>query len=222
MTHEDSRQGDRSREQSATDPSQTGFSPTLDWEETFQRNVWDYLGEVGETPRYAVVAGYIHKLLPRGRILDVGCGEGVLLDYLDPERIDYSGFDISPTAVTRARRINVDAKITVGSMDDFKPAENETYEIIVFNESLQSVRQPIETLRRFFGFLTPSGHIIISLFHNRNPESVGALCTRSFKAEIQAGRVNVIAASEVLNCESGLKWTIYCLGRPRTIETFDG
>jgi 2-polyprenyl-3-methyl-5-hydroxy-6-metoxy-1,4-benzoquinol methylase len=165
------------------------------------------------------VAGYIHRLVPRGRILDVGCGEGVLLDYLDVARIDYGGFDISPTAVDRARRHHAGSKVLVGSMDDFEPFNNERYDAIVFNECLSQVRQPIETLHRFYAFLEPDGYIIISQFHNRNPQSGGAIFTRMFCAEIQAARVSVIASSEVLNCDTGLKWTIYCLGGPRAVKT---
>jgi len=189
-----------------------GFIEWVDWEESFRCGTWDYLAEIGETPRYAAVAGYVHKLLRRGRILDVGCGEGVLLDYLDLSRIEYSGFDVSPTAVERARRRRADAKLFVGSMDEFEPPAAEQYDVIVFNEALSTVRWPIATLRRFHPFLRPSGHMVISQFQNPNAQSNGARFTRMFKAEIEAGRMHPIMTSEVLNCDNGLRWTIYCLG----------
>jgi 2-polyprenyl-3-methyl-5-hydroxy-6-metoxy-1,4-benzoquinol methylase len=182
-----------------------------DWEETFRRGDWDFLAGMGEVPRNALVAGYIHRLAHRGRILDVGCGEGVLLDYLDLGRIDYCGFDVSSTAIERARRRGAKAKLFVASMDDFEPSKGERYDMVVFNEALSHSPRPIETLRRFSAYTKISGHVLISQFQTFKPRSDGAFFSALFKAEIEAGRISPIYTAEVKNCDNGLRWTLYCL-----------
>lgn len=195
-----------------SEPSQDRRPASIDWEESFQQHSWDYLAGIGETPRYSLVAGYIHKLAGRGSVLDAGCGEGVLIDYLDLNRFTYCGFDVSPTAIERARLRHADVQLQVASAESFVPPEHEKYDVIAFSEVLAQVESPLATLARFSTFLRPAGHIIVSQFHSRNPESKGTIFKRIFEAEIAAGRVNIVATSEVLNCATGLRWTVYCVG----------
>jgi 2-polyprenyl-3-methyl-5-hydroxy-6-metoxy-1,4-benzoquinol methylase len=197
------------------DSSQNRSPSSIDWEETFRQHRWDYLAEIGETPRYSAVAGYIHKLVRRGRILDAGCGEGVLIDYLDPSRIEYTGFDLSPTAIDRARQRYCVGNLCSCPIETFIPPENERYDVIVFNEVLSQVEHPIEEIDRFSTFLKPRGHVIISLFQSPRPEARGVFVTRMLETEIAARRITPVAAAEVLNCETGLRWRVYCLGSMR-------
>jgi 2-polyprenyl-3-methyl-5-hydroxy-6-metoxy-1,4-benzoquinol methylase len=195
---------------SATFPP-TGPAPQ-NWEESYRRGDWDFLAEIGEAPRNALVAGYVHKLVGRGRVLDVGCGEGVLLDYLDLGRIDYTGFDVSPTAVerARARAQEPSAILFVASMDEFEPSHDQRFDMIIFNESLSHSSQSIKTLYRFFNYLTSSGYVLISQFQTFKARSDAAYFTPLLKAEMAAGRLSPSHTSEVLNCDNGIRWKIYC------------
>jgi 2-polyprenyl-3-methyl-5-hydroxy-6-metoxy-1,4-benzoquinol methylase len=184
----------------------------VDWETTYRQHDWDYLAGIAEVPRYSVVAGYAHKLARRGRILDAGCGEGVLLEYLDIDRFQYTGFDLSPTAIDRARRRYEGGNLLCCSLDDFTPLQGRRYDLIIFNEVLTSLKNSIAVLNRFYSFLQPSGHVIISQFQNSDPNSNAFIFTQIFEAEIAAGRYPVVATSEVLNCETGRRWRVYCLG----------
>jgi 2-polyprenyl-3-methyl-5-hydroxy-6-metoxy-1,4-benzoquinol methylase len=199
--------------------SQQRSPGSIDWDASYRQRDWDYLAGIGETPRYSVVAGYIHKLAPRGHILDAGCGEGVLIDYLDLSRIEYTGFDLSPTAIDRARERYDVAKLVSAPIETFLPPENEQYDVIVFNEVLSQVEHPIKELERFFTFLKPGGHVIISLFQSPRPEARGAIATRMLEAEIAARGIAPAAAAETLNCDAGLRWKIYCL---RGVQTDGG
>lgn len=196
-------------------PHEDPFNLT-EWEETFRQHNWDYLAKIEETPRYSVIAGYIHKLIHDGRILDAGCGEGVLVDYLDLSRIAYTGFDLSPTAIDRARQRYGGLNLFSSPIETFIPPENERFDIIVFNEVLSQLGHPIRELDRFTAFLKPGGHVIISLFQSPRPEARGAVATRILEAEMAARRIAPVAAAEVLNCETGLRWKIYCLRDPLT------
>ena len=72
------------------------------WETQYAAGKWEYLRHPAELGRYALLEGYIKKL-GLTRILDIGCGEGILLEYLWPYAYDlYVGVDVSATALQRA------------------------------------------------------------------------------------------------------------------------
>lgn len=68
----------------------------------YRSGAYDFVEGLDMAPRMAVLAGYIGHL-GLGRILDVGCGTGLLLDHLRHD-VGYVGVDISPTAVEAARK----------------------------------------------------------------------------------------------------------------------
>lgn len=187
------------------------YNKSVDWEETFRSGRWDYLSEIGELPRYAVVAGYVHKLLGQGRVLDVGCGEGILADYLDLERMDYTGFDLSPTAISRAQR-----RVRRGSafqclIEDFQPPDDANYDAVVFNESLQLTATPLELVDRYRGFLSERGVIIVSLFKNPNEAANGPRLARFLIAQCEAGKYALLDQAEGVSVSRNLAWRIFVL-----------
>lgn len=194
------------------DSSPQRYPKPRDWDASYRQGDCDYFAGIAETPRYAAVAGYVHKFVQEGYILDAGCGEGGLLEYLGLSRLQYTGFDLSPTAIDRARQRYRGINLICCSLDEFVPRQGERYDVIVFNEVLTSLKNSIEILNRFYTFLQPSGHIVISQFQNSDPDSNAFIFTQIFEAEIAAGRYPVVAKSEVLNCETGRRWRVYCLG----------
>lgn len=67
------------------------------WESEYSKGQWNYLDqETVERSRTAIVAVFTLYKRGDGIILDVGCGEGVLYDYLpESSRSNYIGVDIS-------------------------------------------------------------------------------------------------------------------------------
>jgi 2-polyprenyl-3-methyl-5-hydroxy-6-metoxy-1,4-benzoquinol methylase len=189
------------------------YSPVPDWDATFRNGQWNNLGSLNQTARHAVVAGYINKLAPRGHIVDAGCGEGVLIDYLDLGRIQYTGFDLSPTAIERAKEAYPNAGLLSCSIEEFTPPDGVQFDLITFNDSLSTLEAPVEMIDRYFSFLRPGGHVIVSQFQPPDPIANGALFTRMFEAELEAGRYRVLVRSEVLNRDTGQRWRSYCLGQ---------
>src|SRR3954451_11765307 len=56
---------------------------------------WDYLRSIGEAPRFGVVSAYCRHLASNGSLLEIGCGEGFLLEHLDRSCYEhFTGVDI--------------------------------------------------------------------------------------------------------------------------------
>ena len=178
------------------------------WDATFRNGQWDYLASLGEMPRYALIAGYIRHFARTGAVLDAGCGQGILFEHLDDRSVAYSGFDVSATAIAEARRRAPGARLSVCSADEYQP--DGRFDVVVFNEVLPHVDDPLGTLDRFIHFLNPQGLVILSLYQSRDQQAKAVVLTGMLENEIAIGRYAVLAKSTVEN-EAELKWTIYCL-----------
>jgi 2-polyprenyl-3-methyl-5-hydroxy-6-metoxy-1,4-benzoquinol methylase len=189
---------------------QTQFNARPDWDATFRNGQWDHLSSLGELPRYALIAGYIRKFKRDGAVLDAGCGHGILFDYLDDRSIAYSGFDVSQAAIAEARQRAPGARLAVCSVEDYRTDRTVTFDVIVFNEVLPYVEDPLGTLDRFISILNPGGFVIVSLYQNKDQRARAPVLTGIFENEISAGRYSVLTKSRVENGDD-LKWAIYCV-----------
>lgn len=139
-----------------------------DWNNQFRKGKWKYLNDVGlERARNAIISGvFIQKLSSSDSyILDVGCGEGTLSDFLHPnQRSLYQGIDLSSEAIHIANQKRPGLSFTVASVEEFKPTQGKLYSVIVFNEMLYYVDH-LSILTKFANFLAPGGIIVISIWH---------------------------------------------------------
>jgi SAM-dependent methyltransferase len=125
---------------------------------------WDYLRGIEELGRFSVLVGYCHFLKPDGRILEVGCGEGVLRERLDPVRYSrYVGIDVSAEAIQRARA-RADDKTAFVCADAAAWDPGEAFDLIVFNECLEYFDDPLAVVRRYEPSLAPGGAFLVSMF----------------------------------------------------------
>ena len=82
--------------------------PAEKWDLEYRSGNWDYLGGLQEVPRYSVVAGYVGYFNSRSRILEIGCGTGILLRYI--RHLDfthYQGVDISGAAIEEISEVSL-------------------------------------------------------------------------------------------------------------------
>ncbi len=146
------------------------------WEHKYAAGRWDYMRELHELPRYAVVANLVHRVAPAGRILDVGCGEGLLVDHL--RRLGYgryTGIDISETAIAAATKARADDRTTFEACDAETYAIPDDFDLVVFNESLAYLREPLETIARYQSRLAPGGIFVVSMFVTPRHEAIARL-----------------------------------------------
>ncbi len=124
------------------------------------------MGGLPELARYSLIAGYIQYLHPNGRVLDIGCGEGLLALRLGPGGYArYLGLDIASTAVAQAAAKGLpDASFLCADAESF--ATDERFDVIVLNEVLYYFADPIPVLERCAGWLAPGGHFVGSMVVN--------------------------------------------------------
>lgn len=138
-------------------PRSTSF-----WDQQYESGHWDYLLGLSEFSRNAVIAGYIRILAPKANILDVGCGNGALLDYCaDVGFASFTGHDMSHTAIEKLRergRTNTSFE----TRDANVPPTNGTWDVIVFNESIFYLSDPPAAFDSYLCLLSDGGIMIVS------------------------------------------------------------
>lgn len=133
------------------------------WEAQYAAGRWDFLAELSELARFSVLAGYICHLKPGGTVLDTGCGQGVLLRRLPgPCYSKYVGIDVSGSAISVAQEQGKErSTFLAADCEEYSPTE--PFDVIVFNEVLCCLRDPLSTVERYARSLNPDGLLLVSL-----------------------------------------------------------
>ena len=139
------------------------LQPADTWEAQYAAGRWDYLAQLPELARFSVLAGYICHLKPGGAVLDAGCGQGALLSRLPSACYSrYVGIDLSASAISVAQRQQSNrSSFLAVDCETYSPEER--FDIIVFNEVLCCLRDPLSTTERYARSLRPDGLLLVSL-----------------------------------------------------------
>lgn len=101
----------------------------------------------------------IRRLVPPGRLLDVGCGDGRLGAAAAAARYDVIGVELSPVMADKARhRLGAD-HVFCGRLRDFDFAA-ESFDAAVTVSYLEHEPRPMEVTRRIHELLRPGGLLI--------------------------------------------------------------
>jgi 2-polyprenyl-3-methyl-5-hydroxy-6-metoxy-1,4-benzoquinol methylase len=130
----------------------------------YARAEWEYLRSIGELPRFGVVSAYCRLLATKGSLLEVGCGDGILVEQLDRSRFAHvTGVDISSIAVERARALEDErTEFVCADAETFTP--DRIFDLVVFNEVLEYFDDPLAVVQRYEDFMKPDGHMVVSMF----------------------------------------------------------
>jgi 2-polyprenyl-3-methyl-5-hydroxy-6-metoxy-1,4-benzoquinol methylase len=171
------------------------------WEAEYREGAWNYLANFEEFDRYFVIAGQIALLKPGAAVLDVGCGEGLLLSWMKFNFRRYVGVDLAEAAIARSQRWqNSRCSFVQADAQAFSPAEH--FDVIVFNEVLYYFDDPMETLARYDRWLAPGGLLIASLvdkslratgIKRRISKSYRTICALKARAHEERWSVRVFA-----------------------------
>jgi 2-polyprenyl-3-methyl-5-hydroxy-6-metoxy-1,4-benzoquinol methylase len=151
------------------------------WEEQYRRGGWAFMRELDELARYAVIAAFAERLAPGGALLDVGAGEGLLVDHLHAGRYRrYLGLDLAEAAVAEAQaRAAETVSFRAGDAEGEPPAG--PWDVIVFNESVYYFRDPLATVARYEAELAPGGAFVVSTFRSRRADAIARALLRRYR-----------------------------------------
>ena len=167
------------------------------WDTEYLSDKWTYLRGIQELSRYSVVVGYARFLHPEGSVLDLGCGEGILQERLGSTNYRrYLGVDVSQAAIELARsRQNENTGFVCADVATFVP--DAPFDVIVFNEVLYYLDDPVGVMRHYERHLKPGGIFILSMFVNEQTTQNWSTLAAAypFLDETRAG-----------NAKSGFSW----------------
>ena len=104
-------------------------------------------------------------------VLDVGCGNGGLLRYLEqafPEA-SVAGMDGYPEALLRCRRRSKQARLYLQDIAKLSRAKTDsTFDVITLMDVLEHLDHPVDVLRSVQRFLTPQGIVVATVPASRS------------------------------------------------------
>ena len=121
--------------------------------------------DIEQFPRYALISALCDKLHPAAKVLDIGCGEGILFSWLHLCK-QYVGIDLSHIAIEKAITrygLNQRGRFICSSAESYCNSSDERFDIIVFNEVLYYFRDVVEVISSYDRHLTDTGYFLASV-----------------------------------------------------------
>ena len=121
---------------------------------------------------------YVHErcVLAGAKVVDVGCGGGILTESLAALGADVTGIDIAPgpLAVARLHAIESGLEDEIRYIDTspetFAREEREAFSVVTCLEMLEHVPDMASTVRALAALVLPGGDVVMSTI-NRNPKA---------------------------------------------------
>ena len=138
---------------------------------------WDLDGEFKPLHKLNPVrARYVQERarLAGARVLDVGCGGGLLAESLARAGADVTAIDLAPTMIETARLHALDSGLTIDyqveSAECLLASRPGKFDVVTCMEMLEHVPDPAATVAVLAGLVRPGGDVFISTI-NRNLKS---------------------------------------------------
>lgn len=108
------------------------------------------------------------------RVLDVGCGGGILAEGMAQRGARVTGIDLAEAPLTIARRHLVESGLEVDyratSVEEMAEAEPASFDVVTCLELLEHVPDPASVIEACSRLVKPDGHVFFATI-NRNPKS---------------------------------------------------
>jgi 2-polyprenyl-3-methyl-5-hydroxy-6-metoxy-1,4-benzoquinol methylase len=118
-----------------------------------------YLGEeAGRRATGARLLDLIGRFVPRGRLLDVGCGPGLLLDEARRRGYETIGLELSRASARHARdALGLDVREL--ALEDF--ADERGFDVVVLADVIEHLDDPVDGIARCAALLRPGGVVCV-------------------------------------------------------------
>lgn len=111
------------------------------------------------TARLRLALRDLERLAPGRRLLDVGCGEGQLVDVALAAGWDARGIDLAGGAIDICRSFGLPCDRKDVFSDEFEPA---AFDVVTMVELIEHVSEPAQFLRRAEELLVPGGVLYVT------------------------------------------------------------
>ena len=109
------------------------------------------------------IAEHAQRLLPAGgRVLDVGCASGGLLELLRARAGHLAGLELSASAATAAAQI-ADHVVQGALEDPDLPFDEDAFDLVVLADVLEHLADPAAGLSRAVRWCRPGGAVLVSV-----------------------------------------------------------
>lgn len=115
------------------------------------------------TNQYSVHQKIIQFIGQNKKVLDVGCSEGILAKKMNQNNCNVVGIELNEEAALNANTHCQELIIGDVEMIHLKPEYENYFDIILFADILEHLKEPLEVLERFKKYLNDDGYIIISI-----------------------------------------------------------
>ena len=121
-------------------------------------------------------ANWIDNLAPvaEKKVLDVGCGGGILAEALAQRGAEVTGIDMGDAPLGVAKLHQLESGLSIdyqkSTAEDFAKDHENTYDIVTCLEMLEHVPDPSSVVRACAKMVKPGGHVFFSTI-NRNPKA---------------------------------------------------
>lgn len=150
------------------------------WNRQYKKGRWQSLRSEKEALRYQKIIEYISRFSPKNpSILDIGCGDGLLTERINPEDYSYFlGLDFSRESIKIAKGKKL-PKAEFLAADAVKYRPQQEFDVIVFNEAFYYIHETEKqnVLNRMLKNLAKDGIIITSIYRE------GHGCWEYFKGD---------------------------------------
>jgi 2-polyprenyl-3-methyl-5-hydroxy-6-metoxy-1,4-benzoquinol methylase len=116
------------------------------------------LRRLGITQARDQILGMFLQGVPKGPLLEIGCGNGARLAGLAAEGWQVMGQEVDPHSADHARSRH-GVPVRVGSLQSLQ-LEPGTFDCILMNHVLEHLHDPVETLRECHRLLKPGGRLV--------------------------------------------------------------
>lgn len=104
----------------------------------------------------------VKQIVPTGKLLDVGCGEGLFISRAQRAGYEVYGIEISTFGTNYAKE-KLGLKNVYNCLLEEANFKKETFDIIIFWHVLEHLLYPNRTLEVAYSLLRPDGYVIIAV-----------------------------------------------------------